>query len=161
MNPLFRPILKDEIPAFWERLQRALPWIAEPHWNNVIVKVDNGRIVAMYGIQVRYHLEPVWGATAIDTRDAFVHADAKLLQAGIARYEAFIPNINKAFQKFVERHLGVTGVEELPGKIYFFDREVCHWKIEQPEASRSDAASASTAEPSADAEGLCATRSGV
>lgn len=149
-----RKIQPEEIPALHEKFKAKWPWAAEPAWAGVRVLERDGEIVGFVGFQVRLLVEPLFAETPYDALLLMVHADARM---GDQDYEFFVADENEAFGKTIEKHFGIKGYREIPGKVYQVRQGVAYGQRRQPKPSGSTQLASPAAITGTDAEGLCAT----
>lgn len=116
----YRPIREREIELAWSKFHTAYPWVAQPDWKGIWVRIVNGEVTGFVGLQRPFIVEPMWAADASAARDLMNWIDGQL--AITNEYEFFIADANKELQKVVEGHFGLEGIVEVPGKHYFVKR---------------------------------------
>ncbi len=118
----FHPIKPEEIEEARSKCAQDLPWAAEPQWDGVWILRDNGEM-GFFGLQTRRIVEPLYGDSPRITRSLIDRADTLLIANGIRNWEFFVPDVNPKFQQTLERHYGLEGKRQLPGKYYFITSE--------------------------------------
>lgn len=119
----YRKVRAAEVPELWRKMKEKYPWAAEPAWEGVYVKTVGGQIRAMWGLQQKCQVEPLDADEPIDARDAIAGIAIALAMTGIKQFEFFVPNENERFQQAIEKHYGIEGHTEMPGKYYFVKLE--------------------------------------
>ena len=114
----FHPIKAEEIEEARRKCCEQLPWAAEPKWDGVWVLKDHGQM-GFFGLQHHYIVEPLYGDSPRITRSLIDRADTLLIANGVQNWECFVPDLNPTFQQTLERHYGIEGQRQLPGKYYF------------------------------------------
>ena len=116
-----RLIKPEELEEAKRVLKEQLPWVGEPAWGSVYVRLEDGVLTGFVGFQTRVVVEPLYAETPKAAHELIAWADGYLNQ--YPQYEFIVPDRNEKFQRVIENHYGIEGERELPGKIYFIKRD--------------------------------------
>jgi hypothetical protein len=119
----YRRIKPEEIKQASDKFVEKYPWAAAPNWLGVVVKVKDGEILGLYDLQVRATIGNLvnFDNSPVTVCELAAHADSQLINH--KEYEWIVPNQNESMQKFLEKHYGLEGEEEIPHKIYIIKRD--------------------------------------
>jgi len=119
----FRKIKPEEILQAALKFAQKYSWAASPNWESVYVKVRDGEILGLYDLQVRATIGNLvnFDNSPVTVCELAAHADSQLIN--YKEYEYIVPNQNESMQRFLEKHYGLVGEEEVPHKIYVMKRD--------------------------------------
>jgi hypothetical protein len=118
----WRNLQPEDVAAARQMLRERCPHTTEPRdWTKLWGKFVDGTLVAFYGIQHRYIVEPACATSIHHMEDICVSADTAL--SFTPEYEFYVMNDNVKFQELLNERYGIEGHEERPGKAYIIRRD--------------------------------------
>lgn len=112
----YRLIKPEEIADAKAKWKKDFDWAAEPQWEAVWVREQNGEITGFVGFQQRIVVEPLWADNPFAAADLIAWVDGALNT--YKEYEFQVPDDNERFQRLIEGRYGVEGHKEKPHKVY-------------------------------------------